>query len=592
MKFFGIEIRKFACFEQQVIPVHSGMNLLVGKNNSGKTAALRCVELLRSLPFPEREKQQAGLAEYCRGDTYRQEVSFSLGVLFQLEYGDPQFIATTDPRLGKALFEGRSFLSLNFDVFPRRDSVELLGGTLRAPDLIADELPVLQLRDRDLVQRNYSSPPVAQSEEIRVGKWTGSTSYQSNYEFLPSFPLAEPLRQSMSVVRIAAHRTVDAAMKLASVDRLEPTANNIAGYLQTLHGRARRKFNEVERFVCAVFPQFEAINPLSLGGSVALTLSDTISGRDIPLTHCGTGVEQIITIATFLATSEPGSIVLMDEPQSFLHPSAERQLVRLLAEYREHRIVIATHSPVFINAVLPSRITHLSHDHLQDAEVGSSRILFDLGHRNSDYLFHDWLVFVEGDSDKAILPGLLLASGEFSEEELSRIGFPVMHGGGRVNGRSAQTSLILYEALLGSLGGRAQPHVYLLDGDYKGEDRLLLSKTKRNNSGLQVEFLDEPEIENYLLYDADALCAAINEESDALELSTNADSDEIVTLISSFRERKVEKGSVILGMLYDRYGLKYDKVGHGQLIARKAKATPQLSQLAKLLKKHLKTSDK
>lgn len=47
MKFLGVELRRYACFDQQFVRLQPGLNFLVGRNNSGKTAVLRALPLLQ-----------------------------------------------------------------------------------------------------------------------------------------------------------------------------------------------------------------------------------------------------------------------------------------------------------------------------------------------------------------------------------------------------------------------------------------------------------------------------------------------------------------------------------------------------------------
>src|SRR5262249_55696415 len=157
--------------------------------------------------------------------------------------------------------------------FPNHPQIKIVSGTLRVPELMKDELGVLAFsQEGGIVKRKFQFPPLSAKPNSVVGKWAGSSSHQSNFEFQGTFPLAEALKRVMSVRRVSAHRMPDAAMPLASIHELAPTGNNLAPFLQTLHGRARRTFNQIEDFVFAIFPEFEAINPRSVENKVGLTI--------------------------------------------------------------------------------------------------------------------------------------------------------------------------------------------------------------------------------------------------------------------------------------------------------------------------------
>src|SRR5947199_4904008 len=118
----------------------------------------------------------------------------------------------------------------------------------------------------------------------------------------------------------------------------------------------------------------------------------TLAGTDtkVGLADCGSGVEQLLALSTFLLTTRPGTRVLLDEPHTFLHASAEREFMNLLMEDRERSYIISTHSPVMMNAVPPDRITNVVRGEQGSLSVTDGNvvgpILRSLGYKNSDFL--------------------------------------------------------------------------------------------------------------------------------------------------------------------------------------------------------------
>jgi hypothetical protein len=157
---------------------------------------------------------------------------------------------------------------------------------------------------------------------------------------------------------------------------------------------------------------------------------------------------------------------------------AERQVVDFLFSHTEHRYVIATHSAILINSVPADRILVLGNSNTVAMPTSESSsvpaLLHSLGYRNSDLLFNDRLIFVEGESDQDILPLLLLCNPRLSRPDLEKTGFPVRDGEGRLRGRDQQTSLLYWEKFLVQLGKQNSPRVYLFYGACVSEDRTLL----------------------------------------------------------------------------------------------------------------------
>lgn len=51
--------------------------------------------------------------------------------------------------------------------------------------------------------------------------------------------------------------------------------------------------------------------------------------------------------------------IVIDEPQSYLHPGAAKKLIEILQEFPQHQYFIATHSAEIIAAANPSTIVKL-----------------------------------------------------------------------------------------------------------------------------------------------------------------------------------------------------------------------------------------
>ena len=64
----------------------------------------------------------------------------------------------------------------------------------------------------------------------------------------------------------------------------------------------------------------------------------------------GDGIVSLLFIVDALYDSKPGQLIVIDEPELSLHPTFQRRLARLFAEYAKNRqIVYATHSPHFVD---------------------------------------------------------------------------------------------------------------------------------------------------------------------------------------------------------------------------------------------------
>src|SRR5579864_311374 len=620
MKLLGVEIVNYACFQRQFVPIREGLNLLVGKNNSGKTALLKALGAFSALPMESRpytsqetRKFVNQIAGYLHAAESRD--AYEANVLFEVERGDSLTIAGDQESWNAFIAEHKTLARYSFFFMPRQAEDQVI---FRSAQLEIDgQAPsnFLESNEQGFLFRAFQLKEKG-LEETGTGmiRSNGRAIYgpdgKNDWMNLPSSDYFKPLLPLVKCSYVAAHRVSAPSVDIQTAESLPHNAENLPVFLQTLHGNKRRAFRQIEKMVGEIFPDLISVNTASQANRVYITLSRKDVEQDIPLTHLGTGVEQVLAIATFAITAEPGAILLLDEPHSFLHPAAERQLIQFLEQDSKHRYVIATHSAVFIKSVEAEHITHIEPPGFpydpQPAPPEIGRVLRDLGYRNSDILFYDSLIVVEGKSDKTILPHLLRASGTTSTT-LNTIGFPTMEG---VPGdtRSLQIAVQKYEKLLKTLSHARQPHVYLFDGDRTPEDVKLLTGMRdvTGKDAVPVKFLPRSEIENYLLV-PEAITAALHEEARLADVKIKITEVAVREKIDEFLKSnekelfpygkgteplKTVKASVLLQKLYASVeNLVYDKDKSGGLIAHhlNSKNQPALHELRELLKDILPT---
>ncbi len=85
----------------------------------------------------------------------------------------------------------------------------------------------------------------------------------------------------------------------------------------------------------------------ALGGSARYALMIENDGQASNLKDVGVGVSQVIPVIVAALFAQPGHIVIVEEPESHLHPLAQRKLAELLAQVSKERnvqFIVETHS--------------------------------------------------------------------------------------------------------------------------------------------------------------------------------------------------------------------------------------------------------
>ena len=97
---------------------------------------------------------------------------------------------------------------------------------------------------------------------------------------------------------------------------------------------------------------FEAYNPVNFFHALDLRASE--NGEPRSLDEMGTGEQQVLAIAfahAYAKAFHTGILLVIEEPESHLHPLAQRWLSRRVTDMCESglQVLITTHSPAFIN---------------------------------------------------------------------------------------------------------------------------------------------------------------------------------------------------------------------------------------------------
>ncbi|WP_245437058.1 ATP-dependent nuclease [Mesorhizobium helmanticense] len=304
-------------------------------------------------------------------------------------------------------------------------------------------------------------------------------------------------------------------------DRLTPDAQNLPAVLHTLIGSRGTMFQKLVSHLRDIFPTVGNLsvrpNPNNNQLEIRVWPTEEMNAVELsfPLNASGTGVAQAIAILTAIMTIND-SVIIIDEINSFLHPSAVKSLIRVIkTHYGSHQYIISTHAPEVISFCDPDTI-HIvkrtgyesSIEPLKLDDVDAFRNVAEhLGVSMADVFAAERIIWVEGPTEELCFPLIYQHSGS---SELRGIIFTAVSATGDfMTGRRSRALVYdVYKRLSSATTPLRVSVVFSFDTEKLSPEQC--AEMRRESGGL-VHFLPRRHLECYLV-DPEAIAAFIAEK--------------------------------------------------------------------------------
>ncbi len=376
------------------------------------------------------------------------------------------------------------------------------------------------------------------------------------------------------IIYINGSRYVQAKERIHLQNSLQIEGTNLNTILYTLNNNDPVIFKKINKTFRQIFNDVAFIStPINENDQTYISINFEDMKTPIPLSECGSGYTHVLLLLCVLYI-KVDSIVLFDEPQVFLHPSAEKAIYDLVSENSEHQYIFTTHSPILINYPTEKHLVHVSKSNGISTFTPLEKfqeLLFDIGISNSDYALSDKVIFVEGQTEELVIPMILSHFG------LKQIGYNyrILNMKGTGNYFTKNSSMREYKGkldlILSGISDSPIPYKIIIDADNKTDEKLL---TLRESYGNSIIILERREYENYFLDSYQELSEIINQNSSTVATDPDQIKGEVEHLLLATDDRKLYPkssadalkdvvGSEVLERLFKNHSLDYNKIVHG-----------------------------
>jgi predicted ATPase len=124
--------------------------------------------------------------------------------------------------------------------------------------------------------------------------------------------------------------------------------------------------------------------------------------------ECGLGLQDLLVIL-FAAISNSDALILLEEPESHIHPEMQRRMLAYMRSETSNQYFLTTHSNIFLDGSYVDKVfaTSYAGQIAISDETTRAFLLSDLGYQVTDNLVSDAVVLVEGPKDVPVLSEFL-----------------------------------------------------------------------------------------------------------------------------------------------------------------------------------------
>ncbi|WP_164926968.1 ATP-dependent nuclease [Chlorobaculum tepidum] len=389
-----LTLRNFKNVQEQTYEF-TEFDLLVGRNNSGKSTVLQAIAIW----------------QYCIDEFHRSNRSGTKGIQIVL----PNFTALPVPEFN-LLWRNKTDREYPFEEGKKKQKFILI-------QIIVEWKVSANKREEFGIDLRYQSPQTIYA--IPEGGWGRFRELEDilpRIAYVPPFSGLDPMEKWLDIAPIR-----------QQVGKGQP-----GSVLRNLLYKVKRDeergddWGELASIVKKWF-SVEICEPVyDKERDVHIKVEYRQNGKEFDIISGGSGFHQTLTLLAFLYGYNP-TVILLDEPDAHLHVNLQREILdyfKRKSQEKSIQFLIATHAEEFAKGVDASQIISLMGQEPERIESVPKVIRAMAEVSNEDIvrtLAYPYIVYVEGESDERIIRAWSSACG--ADEVIDKVCFKAMSGG-------------------------------------------------------------------------------------------------------------------------------------------------------------------